>query len=87
MSTIYNQIIRDRIRTLICRNGGGSLNSMRWSRLARIVCQMQGNDPDSKLSKKNLKTMTVDDVVNLELTDERWLELFEHVVSQSAKQM
>lgn len=87
MTTVYSQIIRDRIRTLICREGGGSLNYMRWQSLARKVYELQLGDPDTKQGKKDLKLMTVDDVVNLELSDERWLDLFEHVVRQATKQM
>jgi hypothetical protein len=87
MPTIYSQIIRDRIRILICRDGGGSLNYFRWYSLARKVYELQLGDPDTKQGKKDMQKMTVDDVVNLELSDERWLDLFEHVVRQSAKQM
>lgn len=86
MSNTRNEIIKDRIRTLICREGGGPLNSMRWQSLAQKVYALQGGDPDTKQGKKDLKTMTVDDVVNLEISDEQWMDVFEHVVRQSAKQ-
>lgn len=88
MSNIYNEIIRDRIRTLICRESGtGPLTGiMRWQSLARKVYVLQGGDPDTKQGKKDLKTLTVDDVVNLEITDEQWMDVFELVVRQSAKQ-
>ena len=86
MDNLRNLIIRDRIRTLICREGGGSLNFMRWQSLAQKVYALQGGDPDTKQGRKDMKLLTVDDVINLEITDDQWIDMFEHVVRQSAKQ-
>ena len=86
---MYNNIIRDRIRTLISRESGTAplISTMRWDSIARKVYALQGGDPDTKKGKNDLKFLTVEYVVNLNITDEQWIDLFEHVVRQSAKQM
>lgn len=88
-NNIYNKIIRDRIRTLISREAGTGplVNHMRWRSLARKVYALQGGNPDTKKGKHDLKFLTVSYVVYLNITDEQWVDVFEYVVQQYAKQM
>ena len=84
---MFEQIIRFRIRTLISREGGGSLNSMRWASIAKKLYILQGGNAETKQGRKDIKAMTLDVLDTILLTQEQWMELFERVVVQSAKQM
>lgn len=84
---MISDTIRERIRILICQEGGGSLNSMRWTPLANVIYERNGGDSRSKNGKNFVKTATVDDITNMDLTEGQWLEIFEHVVRRASKQM
>lgn len=84
---MFEQLIRDRIRALIIREGGGSLNSMRWQPLAKKIYTLQGGYPETKQGKVDIKNITIDDVAKLNQPPEYWVDLFETVVRLANKQM
>lgn len=66
------------MHSMILREGGGSLNSMRWSVIAKRLYKLRGEDPDTKRGRREVTQLRFDDSIPdiAKLPDEQFLELF-----------